>query len=460
MHAMQPLVAIIGRPNVGKSTLFNRLVGSRRAITSELAGTTRDRLYAEGEWRGIPMTFIDTGGLSEQDSASATGTRRTAGQDTLAKPLQAAINDQVAEAVREADVLLWILSAPDGLTAEDRRVAEVIRGTSKPVLVVANKADNQNLETAAAEFWELGIGEPLPVSSLHGRGTGDLLDRLVGQLGPAQPAQAKQERNHPAVAIVGRSNVGKSTLVNRLSGAARMITSEHPHTTRDSTELEVATEAGPLTLLDTAGMRRRGQSGQGIPKYSLLRTLRAINEADVACLLIDADEGPTLQDAHICSYIIEAGKAIVLVVNKWDLIEKSSDVQEQWFARLEQRFGFLPSPPVVFVSALTGEKLERFGRAVYDVWELAATRLETGELNRVLRANLVKLPGGRGGPKLYYATQVDVRPPTILCFVNKSEAWAANHRRFLENTIRDHYGLYGTALRLRFRAKQPREVVA
>lgn len=440
----KPLVAIVGRPNVGKSTLFNRLIGSRRAITSEVPGTTRDRLYADAVWRKQPFTFIDTGGIT--NTASATGSPPS---------LREAVNDQVAEAIAEADGLLFVVDVMSGLTGEDRRVATMLRQRGKTVILVANKTDTVSKEKLILDFWELGLGQPQAVSAYHGRGVGDLLDELVSRLrGRAVSPIASPAM--PRVAIIGRPNVGKSTLLNWLVGSRRVITSDEPGTTRDVATVVTDSPAGPLTILDTAGVTRRGKARRGIAKYSLLRTIRAINEADVVCLLLDGAEGPTGQDARISAYVLEAGKALVLVVNKWDLVAKSADVQESFFASLHKRFSFLPHPPVVFLSAKTGSKVDRLSRAIYDVWKIAATKIPTPELNRVAESVALS-PGktGRRPPKLYYVVQVGVRPPTFRCFVNSTLAWTEPRRRQLINVLREHYGLVGTPIRLQFRAKKP-----
>lgn len=404
------------------------------------AGTTRDRLYGDAEWQGKRYTVVDTGGLAE-DSA----------------PLASEVAGQVREAIAEADRVLMVVDAQTGPSAADAPVVELLRKSAKPVTLVANKADNEELRGSVSGFWEYGLGEPVAVSAQHGRGTGDLLDVLVATLPSADLAPAVSKT--PKVALLGRANVGKSTLFNRLAGQPKRITSDEPHTTRDTGSIKVSTPDGPLEVLDTAGIQRRGKSGRGIPKFSLLRTLRAVQEADVACLLIDGEEGPTTQDAHIASYVMEAGKAIVLVVNKWDVVEKTPDVQDQFLADLGESLGFLPHPPVVFVSALTGEKTARISRAVYDVYGLAGKRVETAELNKFVRSKLESLPGGAGrrSARLYYLTQVSTRPPTFLCFVNKADQWKENHRRHLENLLREEFGLLGTAITLRFRTKPPKE---
>lgn len=445
MSQTKPLVAIVGRPNVGKSTLFNRLVGSQQAITDHVAGTTRDRLYGDVEWQGKVFTLIDTGGLM----APETG-------DT--ERLREAVNQQVRTAIDEADAVLLLVDAQGGLVPADTQVADVVRRSGKPTILVGNKADNMAVEARSAELYELGLGDPWLVSAIHGRATGDLLDKIIADTASVRAAEPP-ELGYPRVALVGRSNVGKSTLFNQLSGSDTRISDAEPHTTRDIGSTVLDTAAGRMELLDTAGLLRRGKSGLGIPKFSLLRTIRTIQEAEVACLLIDGVEGPTVQDAHIASYILEAGTAVVVVVNKWDLVDKSADVQDRFYRHLQETLGFLPSPPVIFISALTGSKVQNLPRAIYDVWNMAATEIGTTELNQTLRAAASKLPagGGRFAPKLYYGTQIGVHPPTFKIFVNKDEAWGDNHRRYLQNVLRDTYNLLATPVRLKLQPKPPRE---
>ena len=437
-----PIVAIVGRPNVGKSTLFNRLVGSRRAIIDDAAGTTRDRIYGEAEWQGRRFTVIDTGGLVDPDSGLADH-----------------INAQVKQAVQEADLVLFLFDTAAGVTPADTEVGEYLRKSGRPVQVVGNKADNPDRERSGVEAWEIGLGKPLLVSAHHGRGTGDLLEHVLTKLDA--PFEPVKQSDTPRLALIGRSNVGKSTLFNRLAGSATRITSAEPDTTRDIGSVTLRLEHGPLILLDTAGIKRRGKSGRGIAKFSLLRTLRAIGESDVVALMVDAEEGPTVQDAHIASYILEAGKSLVLVVNKWDTVEKAGDVQDEWFAKLGKTFAFLPQPPVVFLSALTGAKVDRLFRAVRDVYEAAGTRVETGELNRFVRDTMIGPSGqGRKAARLYYLTQVSARPPTFVCFVNQASLWKPNQRRQLENALRERYGLVGTPVVLKFRSRKPSEKAA
>ncbi|MEX2043393.1 MAG: ribosome biogenesis GTPase Der [Patescibacteria group bacterium] len=428
MSPSQPIVAIVGRPNVGKSTLFNRLAGGRRAITADVPGTTRDRVYGEAEWQGRTFTVVDTGGL-------------TADTEQLGR----AVNEQVTAAVEESDLVLLVVSARDGLTGEDREAAALARKRSKRALLVVNKAD-QGTEPGD-EFRRLGFDQ-IAISALHGKSTGDLLDRIVSSVGPATASGGDRP---PAFTVVGRPNAGKSTLVNRLAGDWTAVTSEAPHTTRDVTERPLKTSERTWRLVDTAGLARSGRRSSGIAYWSLLRTLRAIAESDVAVLLIDAQEGPTLQDAHIAAHILDSGTGLVLAVNKWDLVEKAPDVQERFFAKLRRRLPFLPSPPVVFTSALTGEKTDRVLRAVEDVYDAASTRVGTPRLNKLVRTRLGEYAGGRRKARLYYLTQVRTLPPTFVAFVNQPTLWGGDQRRHLAGVLRDEFGLYGVAPKLEFR---------
>ncbi|MSU76281.1 ribosome biogenesis GTPase Der [Patescibacteria group bacterium] len=438
MTATKPLVAIVGRPNVGKSMLFNRLAGSRRAITADEAGTTRDRLYADAEWNGSTFTLIDTGGLTNDSDGMAT-----------------AINQQVREAITEADLLVLLVDATAGLTAEDKAVAEAVRRSGKPAIVAVNKVDDAP-DRANQEFWELGFDSVQPISAIHGKGTGDLSDVIVEK---AQSSTEEAEpATHPVVTIVGRPNAGKSTLFNKLAGGDQRIIGDEPGTTRDVGSIEVEGPEGPIALLDTAGMPKAKRTRVGIPKFSLLRTLRAINQSDVVVLLIDAVEGPSVQDAHIAEYVMEAGRGIVIAVNKWDAIERSDDIQERFHGQLQERLGWLPSPPVVFLSALTGEKVDRLLRAVIDVYQIAGTKLSTGKLNRFVQDRMDRLPASsrkaRTSPKLYYLTQTGVHPPTFAVFVNDPAAWSDIQQRWLAGQLRDEFGLLGTAVHLNLRPRR------
>ncbi len=440
----KPIVAIVGRPNVGKSTLFNRFIGTRQAVTSEVAGTTRDRVYGDGEWGGRSITFVDTGGLVEE-------------QDEL----NTAVSKTAYDAIAAADAVLFVLDAAAGLTASDRLIAEQLRKRSTKILVLANKADSDRQARAALELYELGFDEVYPVSALHGKGTGDALDAVLKVLPESVPVQEEQPEM-PRLALIGRPNVGKSTLFNSLTKSDGRIVSSIPHTTRDVGIATISTDLGELQLIDTAGVQRRGKSGKGVVKYSLLRTLRAIDEATVVALLLDAVEGPTVQDAHVAAYALDAGKSLIVVVNKWDLVEKTADIQEHFYDLLSAKLGFLPNPPVVFISAKHGARLSRLLQATFDVWEIAGRQVPTRQLNTLLQRNLDRLPGvsGRRPPKLYYATQTATHPPRFTCFVNSAASWRDTHRRFVINLIREEFGFLGTPIQLDLKAKQPKEAVS
>ena len=433
----KPIVAIVGRPNVGKSTLFNRLVGKRLAITHEVPGTTRDRLYAEAEWGGVSFILVDTGGLDLVSSDD----------------LMAQVRAQAQAAIAEADVILFLVDVKDGLTAGDEEVAQVLRRTAKPVLLVVNKADNRALREAAVEFYALGLGELYPISALHGTGTGDLLDQVVG----AFPVEAEgEELEAVKIAIVGRPNVGKSSLLNKILGQERAIVHETPGTTRDAIDTQMEWEGKPLVLIDTAGIRRKGRIQRGVEKYSVLRALRAINRADVVLLLIDAVEGATAQDAHIAGYILEEAKSVVVVVNKWDLVEKDTYTMQIYLEHVYTVLRFLDYVPVLFVSALTGQRVDQVLPTALRVQEARLIRIPTAELNRILQEAVARhAPPSKAGKRLkfYYATQAAVDPPTFVFFVNDPRLVHFSYQRYLENRLREHYGFLGTPLRLSFRKR-------
>ena len=431
------IVAIVGRPNVGKSTLFNRLVGKRLAITHEVPGTTRDRLYAEAEWGGVSFILVDTGGLDLVSSDD----------------LMAQVRAQAQAAIAEADVILFLVDVKDGLTAGDEEVAQVLRRTAKPVLLAVNKADNRALREAAVEFYALGLGELYPISALHGTGTGDLLDQVVG----AFPVEAEgEELEAVKIAIVGRPNVGKSSLLNKILGQERAIVHETPGTTRDAIDTQMEWEGEPLVLIDTAGIRRKGRIQRGVEKYSVLRALRAINRADVVLLLIDAVEGATAQDAHIAGYILEEAKSVVVVVNKWDLVEKDTYTMQIYLEHVYTVLRFLDYVPVLFVSALTGQRVDQVLPTALRVQEARLIRIPTAELNRILQEAVARhAPPSKAGKRLkfYYATQAAVDPPTFVFFVNDPRLVHFSYQRYLENRLREHYGFLGTPLRLSFRKR-------
>ncbi|MCC7353425.1 MAG: ribosome biogenesis GTPase Der [Anaerolineae bacterium] len=455
----KPIVALVGRPNVGKSTLFNRIVEERLAIVEDLPGTTRDRLYADAEWGGVQFTLIDTGGL-DLGMGSSDATRR--GGATVAV-LATASADYVSEmraqaeaAIDQADAILFLVDVLDGPTAADKDVADLLRVRSggKPVFLVANKADNAARRADVVEFYELGLGEPYPISALHGTGTGDLLDALVAKLPVGtEPEEAEGIK----VAIVGRPNVGKSSLLNALLGQNRAIVSPIPGTTRDALDTPLTYEGQRFTLIDTAGIRRRGRVSRGIEEYSVLRAVRAIGRADVVLLLIDGADGVTAQDAHVAGYALEALKGIVVVVNKWDLVPKDEHTMPTYAAQVRAALRFMDYVPVIFISAKTRQRVHQVLPAALRVYAARQFRISTGELNRIVRsATEAHAPPAKSGKPLrfLYATQAGVDPPTFVFFVNDKRLVHFSYQRYLENSIRAAYPFEGTPLRFTFRNRK------
>jgi GTP-binding protein len=450
----QPMVALVGRPNVGKSALFNRIVGQRRAIVEDIPGTTRDRLYSEAEWNGQFFTVVDTGGLEIIESQKL---RRPQDQP---KPLSTAsvgfieeIRQQAEMAIAEADVIVMLVDVIDGLTPADEDVAEVLRRADRPVLVAANKADNAAREQAAYEFYALGLGEVFPVSALHGRGVGELLDAVIEAL---PPADEEEEPDFLKIALVGRPNVGKSSLLNKLLGEERAIVSAIPGTTRDALDTYLTWEEKPVLLIDTAGIRRRGRIEQGIEKYSVLRSIKAITRADVVILLLDARDLVTAQDAHVAGYILEESRSIIVLVNKWDLIEKDTYTMDAYTKQVRAELRFLDYVPVLYISALTGQRVQKVLPLAFQVYEERMARITTGELNRLVEDAVIRhAPPHKAGKRLkfYYATQADVDPPTFVFFVNDARLVHFSYQRYLENQIRKRYGYLGTPLKLVFRSR-------
>jgi len=436
-------VVIVGRPNVGKSTLFNRLVGERRAIVEDAPGTTRDRVYGTTDWGGVEFTLVDTGGLqADREIESSTATQIA--HDT---------RDQAHLAIGEADVIVFMVDVKHGVSAGDYEVADLLRRTDKPTILVANKADSASRRDDALEFYELGLGDPMPVSSYHGTGTGDLLDRIVEAL---PEVEEEEEVQGPAVAIVGRPNVGKSRLLNALLGQERSIVSDIPGTTRDSLDTVLMWAGQPITLIDTAGIRRRGRVDRGIEQYSVLRSMRAIDRADVVLLVIDATEGFTAQDLHIAGYIEEQKKGVVVVVNKWDLIEKDSSTMDEYREQARRELNFMPYAPLVFVSAKFGQRVQQVLDSALAVVAERRKRVPTAALNKMLKQAVADHPpSSRPGKwlKFLYATQADVSPPTFIIFTNDPEQVHFSYRRYLENRLRETFGFAGTALRLSFRGR-------
>jgi GTP-binding protein len=495
-----PVVAIVGRPNVGKSTLFNRFVGGRQAIVEDRARTTRDRMYGDAEWNGRRFIVVDTGGLEVDPS----------------DPIELKVQEQARLAIGEADVILFLVDAVSGMTPADEEAAELLRRATKPVIVAANKADNDAREADAAEFYRFGWEETYAISASHGRGTGDLLDAIVwalphetpeeiarkarekeadewardvsaGRLEPfvvgeegdeadedgaddadAEPsteearwdaaiAAAADDDEPASIAFVGRPNVGKSSLLNALLGEDRAIVSEVPGTTRDAIDTTLEWGRSQIVLIDTAGIKRRGKvaSGPAAERYSTLRALKAIGRADVAVLVIDAVEGLTAQDAHVAGYVIEEGRGLVVAVNKWDLVEDKTDrTFDQYVEWIRNETPFLEFAPVVSISAKTHQRVGKVLELAVDIWGERRKRVSTGELNRVLRSATERqqppvVKGRR--PKIFYGTQAAIAPPTFVFFANDAGSVHFSYRRYLENRVRDEFGFHGTPIKLIFR---------
>ena len=491
-----PVVAIVGRPNVGKSTLFNRFLGRRSAIVEDRARTTRDRLYGDTEWNGRRFVIVDTGGLEIDPD----------------DPIEARVQEQARLAIAEADVILFIVDAISGLTPADLEAATILRRATAPVIVAVNKADNEKRELEAAEFHSLGWEETYAISASHGRGTADLLDVIVWALPPESEAElarkareteaeawadevaagrlepfvvgdaeadedgdgevdptdaearrwdaamaADADGEPAAIAFVGRPNVGKSSLLNALLGEDRAIVSDIPGTTRDAIDTRLAWGRSEVVLIDTAGIRRRGKvaSGPAAERYSTLRALHALSRADIAVLVVDAVEGLTSQDAHVAGYIVEEGKGLVIAVNKWDLVaEKTDKTFDQYIEWIRNEVPFLDFAPIISISAKTGQRVGRVLETAIDIWGERRKRVSTGELNRVLMAATERTPpppvrGHR--PKLFYATQAAVAPPTFVFFASDASSVHFSYRRYLENRLRETFGFDGTPIRLVFR---------
>lgn len=441
----KPIVAIVGRPNVGKSTLFNRLIEEKIAIVSETAGTTRDRLYGEVEFAGRAFVVVDTGGLALDDRADLPGTPAA---------MLAGVRAQAQLAIDEADAIVFVVDVEQGATPNDFEIAKILRQTNKPVYLVANKADNTTRAQNAVEFFPLGLGAPIPISALHGVGVGDLLDALVARLPPDTAAPTDDV---PRFAIVGRPNVGKSSLLNAILGEERAMVSEIPGTTRDALDTELTWHKQKIVLIDTAGLRRRGHIEQGIEKYSALRALRAIQRADVALLVIDASAGVLAQDQHVAQSILAEGKGVVIVVNKWDLIEKDERTMDTFTQRVRAQLDFIAYAPLVFVSAKTRQRVYQVIERALAVREALRMRVRTSELNELVRkATLKHAPATRGkhGLKFFYATQVEGVPPTFVFFVNDKRLVHFTYERFLENQIRARWVFEGAPLKMIFRNRR------
>lgn len=429
----KPFVAIVGRQNVGKSTLLNKLAARQIAITEDLPGTTRDRVIADVFWRGREFSLIDTGGL-EPDPDS---------------PISKAVRQQVDVAVNDADVIIFLGDIRDGVTPFDREIVNMLRQADKPVILVANKADNIQLETHASEFYELGLGDPMAISAYHGRGTADLLDRILELLPPPLPSEESEIA--VKIAIIGRPNVGKSMLLNTLLGEERVIVSDIPGTTRDAVDTAIDFDGHNVILIDTGGIRRRGKLDTDVEKHSVVRSFRAIDRADVALLVLDATEAFTGQDKHIGGYIQQAFKGIMLVVNKWDLVQEKD--KRAWRGAMRENYQFVPYAPVLFVSAKTGQGVDKIVPRALEIYGERNRRLPTAIVNNVVQEAIAShTPPHILGKaiKIKYVTQAEVNPPTFIFFVNDARVHFS-YRRYLENKLREKFGFTGTAIRLVFK---------
>ncbi|GAB4432580.1 MAG: ribosome biogenesis GTPase Der [Chloroflexi bacterium OHK40] len=446
----KPIVAIVGRPNVGKSTFFNRLVGERRAIVEDLPGTTRDRLYGETFWNGREFTVADTAGLLFDDVAESNLPEHEIARRT---------REQARLAIEEADAVIFLVDGREGLTAADAEVADVLRPMAKHVVLAVNKCDSVERQFDAVEFYALNLGDPIPMSAFHGLGTGDVLDKVV-EIFPENQGQPEEER-HLRIAIVGRPNVGKSSLLNKLIGEERSVVSAVPGTTRDPIDTTIMFHGQPVTLIDTAGIRRAGKIEQGIEKYSVLRTLRAIERCDVALLLIDASEGITAQDTHIAGMVLEAKKGVAILVNKWDTVEKDNHTYYEFEDRVREAFKFIDYAPIVFISALTGQRVGRLIQLAQEIYDNRQKRVPTGELNAFLRQAVLDQPpmATRKGAhlRIYYAVQPQTEPPVFLFFANDGELVHWSYGRYLENRLRERYGFGGTPIVIVFRSRERKD---
>lgn len=427
---------------MGKSTLFNRLAGERLAVVHEQPGTTRDRLVTESEWNGVQFDLVDTGGFDP-----------SAGDELDAQYLPQ-IRSQAEQAILDADAVLFLVDGITGVSPVDHEIADILRREQIPILLVVNKIDSPGRGDRVSEFYELGLGDPIPISALHGRGTGDMLDRLT-ELMDAEP-ETGAEDSGINIAIVGRPNVGKSSLLNRLLGEERVIVSPHPGTTRDAIDTQMTFEDEPITLIDTAGIRRRGRIKPGVEKYSALRALKAIERADVSLLMIDGTEGVTAQDAHIAGMILDKLKSVLLLVNKWDIVPDEIRDRQMYGDHIRAALKFLDFVPVLFISALKGDRVNRVLPMALLIQEERLNRIPTARLNELLLdAQATHAPPSKAGTRLriYFASQVRTDPPTFLFHVNDPELMHFSYARFLENRIREEYKYVGTPIRLSFRER-------
>jgi len=433
---IKPIVAIVGRPNTGKSTLLNRVAGKPLAITEDRPGTTRDRNLADVSWGSREFTLVDTGGLEIKPSTN------------IARGVKA----QIETAIKDADVIIDLVDVKDGVTPADYDVADMLRKANKPIILAANKADNNRLEMASLEFYELGLGEPIAISAHHGRGVAELLDKIAAMLPPAKPTEVETEVIK--VAIVGRPNVGKSMLLNALIGEERAIVDEKPGTTRDAIDTKFDFNGRSVLLIDTAGIRRRGKIKGGVEKYSVLRSLRAIDRADIVLLVLDGNEMTAAQDAHIAGYIHDAARGMIIIVNKWDLVADKDT--SKWERLIKNEFKFAHYAPILYTSAKTGQGVEKIMPLVSEIYRERLKRHPTAAVNNVIQeaAASHNRPRDRKQQlKILYATQAEVNPPTFVIFTNNARLIHFSYKRYLENRLRQAFGFTGTPLRLIFKTR-------
>ena len=440
----KPLVAIVGRPNVGKSTFFNQMAGHRIAIVEDTPGVTRDRVYADCEWQNYKFTLIDTGGIDPQSD----------------DPLLSQMRRQAEIAIETCDVILFFVDGKSGMTADDESVADMLRRSGKPVMLVVNKVDNIRMMDNIYEFYNLGIGDPIGISSVNLMNFGDLLEELCRHF--PDPEAEEERPDAIQIAVAGKPNVGKSSLVNRLLGEERVMVSDIAGTTRDAIDTRfTAADGQDYVLIDTAGIRRkRAIEYQSLERFSIVRALAAIDRCDVALMVIDATKGVTEQDAKIAGYIDEKGKAAIIVINKWDAIEKNTGTMNEYIAKVREELKFMAYAPVLFISALTGQRTDRVLEAVKAVYEQACRRITTGLLNDILAdAQAALQPPATSGRrlKIYYATQQETNPPTFVMFVNDQTLMHFSYERYLEKQFRKAFGFEGTPLRFILREKQKKE---
>ena len=427
------LVAVVGRPNVGKSTLFNKIVGKRMSIVDDTPGVTRDRIYGKAEWRNRSFMLVDTGGIEPES------------KDVILSQMR----EQAQLAIDSADVIIFVTDVKTGVTASDENVAQMLQKSGKPVVLCVNKCDGiGDVPPEIYEFYNLGLGDPIAVSSVHGHGTGDLLDEVFDKLPETDDDGYDEE--YIKVAVIGKPNAGKSSLVNKLAGENRMIVSDIAGTTRDAVDTIIDRGGSKYVLIDTAGIRRKSKVNDSVEHYSVLRAYMAVDRADVCVMMIDAEEGFTEQDSKIAGYAHEQGKATVIAVNKWDLIEKDNNTMKEFLEKLKVDFSFMSYAPFVFISAKTGQRLDKLFQLINYTAEQNARRISTGKLNELLSYAVARVqpPTDKGRRlKLYYMTQPSVKPPTFVCFCNRKDLFHFSYQRYIENQIREAFGLDGTPIR-------------